>query len=159
MLREQSSAAQWSTWTGVEWIWEQIHSSPNYFRLSFFLVWLNTCLRRYSFALDPIRGDFGSSPSRSLLQLTQKGLHWRWRWTKCQASAQPVEDVPLCGNRFLHFSYMQASQVNLKALYRILIDVKPLVSAVARRQGCWRLIDVFDARILRWAAATWLGSP
>ena len=51
-------------WGGVDL--EQIHSSPNYFRLSFFLVWLNTCLRRYSLALDPIRGDFGSSPSRSL---------------------------------------------------------------------------------------------
>ena len=57
---------QRSTWTGLEWIRDQIHSSPNYFRLSFFLVWLNTCLRRYSFALDPIRGDFGSSPRRSL---------------------------------------------------------------------------------------------
>jgi len=63
---DHSTRCQWSTWTGVEWIRDQIHSSPNYFRLSFFLVWLNTCLRRYSFALDPIRGDFGSSPSRSL---------------------------------------------------------------------------------------------
>ena len=53
----------------MEWIWDPLHSSPNYFRLSFFPVWLNTCLRRYSFALDPIRGDFESSPSRSLVRI------------------------------------------------------------------------------------------
>ena len=42
--------------SGVDLIPNPLHSSPNYFKLSFFLVWLNTCLRRYSFALDPIRG-------------------------------------------------------------------------------------------------------
>jgi len=42
-----------------------------------------------------------------------------------------VPNIPLYSNRFLHFLYIQASQANLKALYRILIDVKPLVSAVA----------------------------
>ena len=60
-----------------------------------------------------------------------------------------IADIPLCSNDFMHFSYMQASQANLKALYYILIDIKPLVSAVAWRQGCWRLIDVFNAQILR----------
>ena len=58
----------------MEWIWNQIHSSPKYFRLSFVLVWLNTCLRGYSFALDPIRGDFGSSLSRSLAWREFRGI-------------------------------------------------------------------------------------
>jgi hypothetical protein len=30
-----------------------------------------------------------------------------------------AEHIPLCGNRFLHFSYMHASQAYLEALYRI----------------------------------------
>ena len=51
----------------MEWIWPQIHSSPNYFRLSVFLYQLDTCLKRYSLALDLIRGGFGSSPTRSLI--------------------------------------------------------------------------------------------
>jgi len=32
--------------------------------------------------------------------------------------------IPSCGNDFLHFSYMQASQANLEALYRICFGVE-----------------------------------
>ena len=39
---------------------------------------------------------------------------------------------------------MHASQANLGALYRIELVLKPLVSAVARQQGCWHLIDAAD---------------
>ena len=42
--------------------------------------------------------------------------------------------IPLCGNHFKDFSYIQA---NLEALYRIELSVK---SPESVRQGCWRLI-------------------
>ena len=34
------------------------------------------------------------------------------------------EPIPLCGKDFLHFSYMQASQANIEALYRTEVWVK-----------------------------------
>jgi hypothetical protein len=44
----------------------------------------------------------------------------------------------------MDFSYVHASSANLEALYHIELVLKPLVSAVARQQGCWRLIDAAD---------------
>ena len=53
--------------------------------------------------------------------------------------------TPLRVASFLALLHMHTSQANLETLYRIELVLKPLVSAVARPQGCWRLIDVFDA--------------
>ena len=53
--------------------------------------------------------------------------------------------IPLYSNRFLHFSYMQASYAYLRLYTVYSLVLRPQVSIITRRQGCLRLINIFNA--------------